>query len=128
MNKVLLFLLFVVLIGSASAENAVAPTPAPASLLSFSLTPNLSIPFGPDGTLGKHPESGVWFSPSVGGTISFQYRPPSALYVGADLGYSLMEIGGTPTDFGHMSLFLAGLTAGIHGHLASMVVSRRTLN
>ena len=121
MKKVLLFLLFVVLIGSASAENAVAPTPAPASLLSFSLTPNLSIPFGPDGTLGKHPESGVWFSPSVGGTISFQYRPPSALYVGADLGYSLMEIGGTPTDFGHMSLFLAGLTAGIHGHLASTV-------
>jgi hypothetical protein len=119
MKKILLILLFVVLIGSASAESAVAPTPAPASLLSFSITPNLSIPFGSDGTLGNHPKSGVWFSPGVGGTISFQYRTPAALYVGADLGYSFMDI--NKTDISGMSLFLAGLTAGIHRYLASTV-------
>lgn len=101
MNKVLLLLVFAVSIGSASAENAAAPTPSPTSLLSFSLTPNFAPNSGRKGL-------GI----SAGATISCQYRlPASPLYAGADLGYSIVGLTGRR---GGMSMFQAGLSAGLH--------------
>jgi len=106
MKKVSLFILFVVLVGSASAESAIAPTPSPASLLSFSLTPDFMADFGTD----------RWFGPGLGATVSCKYRlPASSLYAGADLGYSLVTLkgeGGYPS--GSMSMLQAGLSVGIH--------------
>jgi tetratricopeptide (TPR) repeat protein len=107
MKKVSLLMLFVVLAGSASAESAVAPPPSPA-LLSFSLTPNFT------------PDPSSRFGPGFGATISCQYRlPASPLYTGADLGYSIVVLRWGEShigekDMGSMSMFQAGLSAGIH--------------
>jgi tetratricopeptide (TPR) repeat protein len=94
MKRVSLFLLFAVMAGTISAESAVAPTPAPASPLSFTLTPNFTIPVGPKGELGGGIAASQWFAPGWGATISCQYRLPSSLlYTGVDLGYSWVPFG-----------------------------------
>jgi tetratricopeptide (TPR) repeat protein len=130
MKKVPLFLLFVVLAATVSAESAVAPTPAPASPLSFSVTPNMTIPVGPKGELGGGIAASQWFAPGWGATISCQYRLPSSpLYIGVDLGYSWVPFGDWASSgidpfkawplyrendaIIKMSMFQAGLGAGI---------------
>jgi len=131
MKKIPLFLLFVVLVGSASAEKAIATTPAPASPLSFSFTPNFTIPVGPKGELGGGIAASQWFAPGWGATISCQYRLPSSpLYTGVDLGYSWVPFGDWASSgidpfkawpsyrecdaIIQMSMFQAGLIAGLH--------------
>ena len=110
MKKISPFLLFVLLAGTVSAESAVAPTVPPASPLSFSLTPNFTIPLGAEGSLAGG--GSEWFAPGGGATISGQFRLPflPLLYAGADFGYSWVPIASVTS----MSMLLAGLSAGIY--------------
>ena len=133
MKKVLHFLLFILLAATGSAENAVAPTPSPGSPLSFSVIPAYTMPIGPDGSLGAGIAGSQWFAPGWSLAISCQYTLPSSpLYIGADLGYSWVPYGDWKSlgldpyqawpsysnlpkdDFVRMSIWQAGLIAGLH--------------
>jgi tetratricopeptide (TPR) repeat protein len=116
MKKISLFLIFVVLLGSASAEGAATTAASPNALLSFSVIPNITYPVWPPGNLknlytllGQH----SMFTPSVGATLACRYRlASSSLFIGADFGYSWV---GMDSDASmSMSMLQAGLGAGLH--------------
>ena len=115
MKRSSFLVLFVLLAGTVSAERTVAP-PSSAALLSFTITPNATIPFGRDGSLGDLATSLPFGGPDPGGTISCLYQPRSSpLFIGVDLGYLYMTLYDMGENLsGSLSMVQAGLSAGVH--------------
>ena len=115
MKRSSFLVLFVLLAGTVSAERTVAP-PSSADSLSFSITPNGTIPFGRDGSLGNLATSLPFGGPNLGGTISCLYQPRSSpLFIGVDLGYLYMTLYDMGEHWsGNLSMVQAGLSAGVH--------------
>ncbi|MGA2762250.1 MAG: hypothetical protein ABSG17_02690 [Spirochaetia bacterium] len=116
MKRFSFLVLFVLLAGAVSAERTVAPPSSSAALLSFTITPNATIPFGRDGSLGNLATSLPFGGPNPGGTISCLYQPRSSpLFIGVDLGYLYMTLYDMGENLsGSLSMVQAGLSAGVH--------------